>query len=192
MRLVNPDYNDELESLDESKSMGVIWEKLNDFDLATITSFITEDSGRPDNPHKLSLRDNRSRNARLMADLRKKNYGPRRVGGIYTEKNAPKDSRNGLEESFFVVCPKDKPFVEFMDEMIDLAKKYEQESVIVWDHDSNQAYMYGTYNYEEYGLWDTFTAYSFDDIQQEARTIYGKHFFTFVNKNKKPSHTDKK
>ena len=191
MRLVKSDYGDDLESLDESKSMGVIWEKLNDFDLATITSFITEDNpSRSNNPRELPIEINRSRNRQLMSDLRKKNYGPRKVGGIYTEKNAPADSMNGFEESYFVVCPRSKSFTEFMDDMVGLAKKYEQESVIVWDHDEKRAYMYGTNDYERYSLWDEFRAYTFDDIRQRARTIYGKHFFTFVNKDAK-KHTDK-
>ena len=73
-----------------SKSAGIIWNKLTNKDLATITSFITnEDPNRPDAKTELSIEKNRARNRRLMNDLRDKDYGPRPVTGIYVAQNTP-------------------------------------------------------------------------------------------------------
>ena len=177
-----------------SKSAGIIWNKLSNKDLATITSFITnEDPNRPDAKTELSIEENRARNRRLMNDLREKDYGPRPVTGMYVTQNTPAGSESGsdIEESYFVVRPDDISFEDFTNDMINLAKEYEQESVIVWNHIDKIAKMYRTQDYENYKVIDEFRAFAFDDIVQRARTAYGKHFFTFMHGNVKRLMTSK-
>lgn len=75
---------------------------------------------------------NRERNKRLVVDLRSLNYGYTPVIGAYPEEDEEGLPGPIVEEESFIVAPQtDKTNEELRDELVSLAKKYDQDSVVI-------------------------------------------------------------
>mgnify|MGYP003153794403 FL=1 len=94
---------------------------------------------------------NRKNNKDLSAYLLSQGYGIKNVQGSYIEnfKNPEKVPREVKENSFFVTNLKEDP--EFFEQIINLGKRYCQDSVILIPK-GEEAYIYGTNNSQYPGL----------------------------------------
>ena len=94
---------------------------------------------------------NRRNNKDLSAYLLSQGYGIKNVQGSYIEnfKNPEKVPREVKENSFFVTNLKEDP--EFFEQIINLGKRYCQDSVILIPK-GEEAYIYGTNNSQYPGL----------------------------------------
>lgn len=93
---------------------------------------------------------NMENNRELKATLLEKQYGVTKVKGSYIENFMQKNSIEVQEESLFVVNLSDDP--EFVDTIIELGKRYCQDSVLIIPQGGSDAYLHGTNNAEYPGL----------------------------------------
>ena len=131
MELVNLNSTSDL----YESSMSKVHEHLNDHDVAMITSFITSSNDdRIINKEYLSHNQNRKNNKNLAKAIRDLKYSFIRIVGYYSEGDNEEGSEPVREESFFVINPEYRNYTVFAKDMVNLAKKFELESVIVWNH----------------------------------------------------------
>ena len=126
------------ETLEEAarRSLARIWQQMSDgLNHAIMTAFRGENT----------LSQNRNRNMSLMADMRDLGWGFTLVAGGFREKvqdaegNPTGEERDVDEESFFITGGDD---VEtFKKQLLSLARKYNQDAVIVKYHDDPVAHM---------------------------------------------------
>lgn len=183
MRLVNLD---EQRKLYES-SMSRIRQHLEEDDIATITSFITEDNDRRiNNKNRRSKKQNKKTNKELGEFLHYLKYSYVRVKGYYKEEEDERDSEGNpivyppvYEESFFVIKPAGRSLNAFVKDMTNFAKKYEQESVIIWNHETKEAAEYHTRDFQNYEVKRVYAGFSINTVQEIAWTQYKKDWFVF-------------
>jgi len=89
-----------------------------------------------------SFKENLKRSHELKAVLMRKNYGVTQVKGIYVENYLKPNSKEVLEHSFLIVNLNGDP--EFKNFIIELGKKYDQDSVLIIPMGGKGAYLYGT------------------------------------------------
>jgi len=115
--------------------------------IATITAF------RGD----LTKRENEQRNKELSSDLYYLGYGYITVEGHYTYA----DGTEGLEDSYFVINKAGYKFDDFVQDMLSLGRRYEQEAVLTKaPGEDEHAMMYvlsgsGAGTVSDLGLWHT-------------------------------------
>ena len=93
---------------------------------------------------------NMQNNRELKAILLNKKYGVTKVKGSYVENFMEENSIEVQEESLFVVNLSDDE--NFVDTIIELGKKYCQDSVLIIPQGGKGAYLHGTNNAEFPGL----------------------------------------
>ena len=178
------------ETLFES-SMSRLYQHLKTDYIGCITSFVTSSNAdRTDRPIIQSRKANKRSNKQLSRRLQQLGFGFFRVDGAYQEqrdKNDPGSIEVAKEETYFVVCPKSINFENFTNTMIDLAREFEQESVIVWD--TQKGYLFGTEDFRRYEKWLTFTSFSIDKARDAAWTEYKRHWFAFNESDNVESYT---
>lgn len=163
-----------IEILNEA-SMSRIYQHLKTDYVGCITSFITGN-----NPNRIvtnkarSHKENKKANKKLSADLQKLGYGFVRVTGYYQEEGSISPDK---EESYFVICPKGISFENFAKSLVALARKYEQESIVVWN--TRQGWMLATDDFKEYKRVMTFNSFSIDKIREVAWTQFNNNWFMF-------------
>lgn len=168
---------EENEQLNES-SINRILSHLQTNNIATITSYVTSDDDRRTvRKKKQSNNQNKKMNQKLAQDLKRLGYSFTRVDGEYTVRGY---SEPFSEKSFFVICPDGYDLDQFTDDMKNLAKKYEQESVIVWSYVDHEAVLYGTDDFVRYVPWQKFNNFSMKTMKI-AWTKFKNHWFRFVN-----------
>ncbi len=158
-------------------SMSRILEHLDKDNIATITSFITaDDDRRPKNKAALSHKKNKGRSKELGNALMNLGYTYITVDGYYTQEaqNEPV-----YEKSYFVISPKGHSLNQLTKDMINCARDYEQESVIVWSYKEQKARMYETKDYKSYTNTITFNSFDIDKFRDIAWTQYKKNWFKF-------------
>ena len=125
---------------------------------------------------------NKVANADLSADLQRLGYGFTRVDGYYDENCGRDGSVADKERSYYVICPRGISYENFEDSLIALAMKYQQQSVLVWSMDKQKATLWGTEDYEDYDLWETFSSFNTDQSEAIAWTAFKGHELSFSNK----------
>lgn len=172
-----------LERIDESQdlyesSMSRILSHLETNDVATITAFVTGDTeARPTTKKARSNNKNKAENKKLSKDLQKVGYSFTRVVGEYSQRDQDEPVS---EISYFVICPKGYTNDMFTKDMINLARKYEQEAVVIWNHLEHEAVLYGTDDFVRYVPWETFDNFKIDDIESSVWTRHRSHKLTFT------------
>lgn len=85
------------------------------------------------------------RNHKLYSMLMGFNYGVTRIDGTFIENFGNKDLEKEVKENtFFIVNLKNDP--KFIENVINLGKHFCQDSVLIKEKNSEQAYLYGTNN----------------------------------------------
>ena len=160
--------------------MSKVYEHLNDHDVAMITSFITSSNDdRIINKEYLSHNQNRKNNKDLAKAIRDLKYSFIRIVGYYSEGDNEEGSEPVREESFFVINPEYRNYTVFTKDMVNLAKKFEQESVIVWNYNINTATCYETKDFKNYRATEGFKGFSIDKAREYAWTQFKKNWFEF-------------
>ena len=160
-----------------ASSMRRLLSHLDTENVATITAFITSEDERHPTKSKLqTAKQNRAANLDLSQDLNALHYGFSKVDGYYKEQN---NNAPVLERSYFVVCPVNVAYENFRKTLIALARKYEQESVLIWSKDEQKAYLYGTTDDIHYTEWATFTTFNIDKAKEEVWSEFKSHHFVF-------------
>ena len=163
-----------------ASSMSRIVQHTKDSNVATITAFITSDSDdRPTKKKMQSHKQNKAVNSQLSNDLQKLGYGFSKVTGYWDETKSGDPENAVREETFYVICPKVTPYEAFEQSIIALAKKYEQQAVVVWSCEQQKAKLIGTDDYENYDVWGTFSNFNVDVALSEAWTQFKSHNFVF-------------
>lgn len=163
-----------------ASSMSRIIQHTKDSNVATITAFITSDSDdRPTKKRMQSHNQNKVINSQLSRDLQKLGYGFSKVTGYWDETKSGDPNNAVREETFYVICPKVTPYDAFEKSIIALAKKYEQQAVVVWSYEKQEAKLLGTDDYQTYSVWDTFSNFNVDVALSEAWTQFKNHNFVF-------------
>lgn len=145
--------------------------------IGCITSFVTSNnSDRADRPTAQSHKKNKSANKQLSKALQSYGFGFSRVSGAYKEENSDSVAS---EETYFVICPKDMSFDDFTDTLLKLARKFEQESIVVWNGPEKKGYLLGTEDFRKYQTWAKFSSFSINKIRDVAWTEYKRHWFAF-------------
>jgi hypothetical protein len=147
------------EFLINEAGLSKIRQDMSDYDTAFITAFRGDINDKsmcvytPPSEEELSERDkmgkrgesNKRNNKELSASLLSQGYGIKNVQGSYIENfgsiNPEKIPREVKEASFFVTNLKDDP--HFFEEIINLGKRYCQDSVILVPK-GKEGYIYGT------------------------------------------------
>lgn len=160
-----------------ASSMSRIVEHLESDNIATLTSFITgNDERREENKKSLTNNENKKRNKELSKDLKSFGYSFIQVDGAYKQVG---QSDPVKETSYFIICPKGYSLDSFTKDMINLAKKYEQESVIVWSYEDKKARMYETTDFKIYNNSITFNDFGINKAQDIAWTQFKNNWFSF-------------
>jgi hypothetical protein len=156
--------------------------------VAVITSFITSDSDdRPTKQKRKVKSQNKESNDALSRDLQRLAYGFNRVVGYYDENQQGNPTK---EQSFFVICPKSVSYENFADTLIALARKYEQQSVVIWDCESQSAELWGTDDYVTYEKWNTYHSFNIDKITGDAWSKWKKYTIEFPSTKEIESATE--
>ena len=121
---------------------------------AILTSFLNNDERRVSKKKSLEGKSESERIEDLAKDLKYIGYDFIRVDGDYSFEG--ESSGNSVEEvSFFIKSPRGessaKPLIK---DMVNLARKYEQEYFIVWLREEHLALLFGTTDFEHYEFWD--------------------------------------
>lgn len=142
-----------------------------------ITSFVTSDnSDRTDRPTMQSKKKNKASNKQLSKALQSNGFGFYHVAGAYKEENS---NAVASEDSYFVICPEGMEFEDFTEALKRLAKKFEQESIVVWNGPESVGYLLGTTDFRTYKKWATFKSFSINKVRDVAWTEYRNHWFAF-------------
>lgn len=175
--------NNYIKSTEEiyASSMSRLLSHLDTENVATITAFVTsDDSRRSERPNKPSNKANKRANADLSNDLRGLKYGFTKVDGYYREEGLDEPI---LERSYYVICPKSIGYEKFAKSLIALARKYEQQSVLVWSYENQKATLYMTEDYSTYKAVETFNSFNVDGAKDEAWSEFRTHSISFSNVN---------
>lgn len=164
------------EQIKESK-LNRILSHMKNKDIATITAF------RTDPELKFSKKINRERNRKLESELKDLGYaGFIKILGYWDETPDDTNSKPIVEESYIVLNTGSK-FVDFATDMILLCKdvdnkNYDQQAVMIWDHESEKAYLYDNQG----NILSTFNNFVLDNVSQAWSQI-DKHKLTFVEES---------
>lgn len=157
-------------------SLNRVLSHLRDRDIAMITAFRTDPS------LSYSNTENRERNRELETDLNLLGYnGYTKITGYWNETPEIKGSEPVKEESYLVLNL-GSSYTEFVEDMIGLAAKYDQQGVMIWDHDKSVANVYNATG----GVVSTMSSFNLDTVSQGWTQIKGhKIAFTeaITNKN---------
>lgn len=151
-----------------------ILDHLDKHNVAMITAFRTS-TGR-------TAKENKMANADLSSDLQHLGYGFTKVDGYYDENRGTDGSVASKERSYYVICPSGISFENFKKTLIALAKKYQQQSVLIWSVEAQRATLYGTEDYHSYTEWDSFSDFNTDAAEAIAWTAFDGHELSFSNK----------
>lgn len=151
-----------------------IMQHLDKNNVAMITAFRTS-TGRTTKENKLA-------NSELSSDLQRLGYGFTRVDGYYDEDRGKDGSVASKERTYYVICPDGISYDNFEKSLIALAKKYEQQSVLVWSVEAQKATLFGTDDYITYTVWDTYSDFDTDQAEAVAWTAFHGHELSFSNK----------
>lgn len=137
---------------------------MDDKDIAMITAFRTDPKlGR-------TLKENRGKNKQLESDLNTLGYkGYIKVIGYWDETPEDENSLPTAEETFLVLNVGNSSFEDFVEDMVDLAAKYDQQGVLIWNHKTKKANVYD----KSGNITDTFSGFSINDITQGWTQIKG-------------------
>ena len=167
-------------------SMSRIYQHLEEDDIATITAFVTEDNdSRIDFKKSRNLKKNRGANRDLGKVLRSLGYSYIKLIGYYKEEGKKGEDGKVVqlppirEESFFVIKPAGREYKVFVEDMVNMANVFEQESVIVWNHETGVATMYATSDFENYKKALTFKGFKINKVREIAWTQFKKDWFAF-------------
>lgn len=161
-------------------SISRIAEHINSRNLATITAFITsDDPDRPTKKQAQSRKQNRIDNQALGKAIQSCGYGYSHITGYWDEGKSGNPENAVKEETYLVVCSPTTPYEEFEKDIIALAKKYEQQAVVVWDYADHKATLWGSTDYQNYEIWDTFNNFNVDAVLSEAWSQVKNHTFVF-------------
>ena len=118
-------------SISES-GLSRVYRLLSEHECAIITSF--RGNEQPS--------ENKANNRQLKGILLGKEYGVTSIKGFFIEDLNQPTEKSVVEDSFLVVNLRDDP--SFKDIIIKLGKYYKQNSVLLKDKESDNAYLYGT------------------------------------------------
>lgn len=144
-----------VESVEETNlfeaSFSRIHKHLEDTSICIITAYRGLDDNASEEEINNQNRLNKQNNVKLKNDIRALGYGFNSMKGGYVENHGTEDARNVEEHSYFVTDNKNDPEA-FKNSMIELGKKYDQDSVILKIQGRDDVYLYGTNNAEFPGL----------------------------------------
>lgn len=145
-------------------SINRILSHTKDKDIAMITAFRTDPKiGR-------SLTENRIENKKLESDLNLLGYkGYIKVVGYWNETPEVQDATPVAEETFLVLNVGNSSFDDFVEDMVGLAAKYNQQGIIVWNHKENIAKLFDSIG----NVVTTFSSFNIDNIAQGWTQIKG-------------------
>lgn len=117
-------------------SLNRVLSHTKDKDIAMITAF------RTDPKLGYSYNDNFKRNKQLEADLNTLGYkGYVKVVGYWNETPEDPDSKPVKEETFLVLNTGNNSFDEFVKDMTGLQVRYDQQGILIWNHNDQKAYL---------------------------------------------------
>ena len=125
-----------------SSSMSRILQHTKENNIATLTSFITsDDSDRPTKNKAQTKKQNRTSNRDLSSGLQKLLYGFSKISGYWDESGSGDKENASLEETYLIIAPGGQSFEIFEKTILALAKKYEQQGVLIWSCEEQKAYL---------------------------------------------------
>lgn len=149
-----------------------IMSHMKDKDIAMLTAF------RTDPKFGLSKKQNRERNKNLENKLSSMGYrGFTKIVGYYNETPEDKDSVAEAEESY-IVLNTGSSYDDFTADMISLSKDFNQQSIVIWSHENQKAYLLDNQG----NVLQTFNDFSIDNISKGWSNIKG-HNITFVEES---------
>lgn len=161
-----------------ASSMSRILSKAKTNHVATLTAFVTSDDfERPNTTSRQSKTQNKARNRRLSDDLQRLLYGFSRIRGQWAEG----DEDIAEEESYYVICPRTITYEHFEEDMLRLAKIYEQQAVVIWNYELQMGYLYYTDDYKTYKIVETFHSLNVTSEIKEVWSMYKRNKFVFAS-----------
>lgn len=161
-------------------SINRILSHMEDKDMAMITAF------RTDPELGLSNKDNEERNKKLESDLNVLGYkGYTKVIGFWNETPDIPESKPTREETFLVLNVGNRDFNEFLEDMVGLQLRYDQQGIMLWNHEDKKAYLTG----ESGNIVDTLSNFSINDITKGWTQIKG-HKLSFSEAYENVSFSD--
>lgn len=149
-----------------------IMSHMKDKDIAMLTAF------RTDPELGLSKKQNRERNKNLENKLSSMGYrGFTKIIGYYNETPEDKDSVAEAEESY-IILNTGSSYDDFTADMISLSKDFNQQSIVVWNHENQKAYLLDNQG----NILQTFNDFSIDTISKGWSDIKG-HNLTFIEES---------
>lgn len=160
-----------------------VYKHINEHDSAILTGFRAD----PSDTSKCALEElsgpqtNLERNRNIKAFLLSRDYGVTKVDGSYVEDFETPEAIEVKEASLFVVNLHDNP--NFKRDIIELGKKYCQDSVLFIPHGGKGAYLFGTNASEFPGFGKTIEVgnLKFGDEAEFMTRVKGKPFTVSEN-----------
>nr|CAI9751355.1 hypothetical protein DGKKSRWO_DGKKSRWO_CDS_0074 [uncultured phage]CAI9752241.1 hypothetical protein CVNMHQAP_CVNMHQAP_CDS_0074 [uncultured phage] len=161
-------------------SLNRVLSHLNDRDVAMITAFRTDPSLGYSNT------ENIKRNKELESDLRLLGYtGYTKITGYWDETPDVENSEPTKEESYLVLNTGSSS-EEFVDDLVGLANKYDQQGVMIWDHNNKVASVYD----DNKRVLATMSNFNIDTLSQGWTQIKG-HEIAFTEAINSSDFSDK-
>lgn len=149
-----------------------IMSHMKDKDIAMLTAF------RTDPKIGLSKKQNRKRNKNLENKLSSMGYrGFTKIVGYYNETPEDKDSVAVAEESY-IILNTGSSFEDFVTDMTLLSKDFNQQSIVIWSHTNQKAYLLDNQG----NILQTFADFSIDTVSKGWSDIKG-HNLTFIEES---------
>lgn len=149
-----------------------IMSHMKDKDIAMLTAF------RTDPKIGLSKKQNRERNKNLENKLSSMGYrGFTKIVGYYNETPEDKDSAAVAEESY-IILNTGSSFEDFVTDMTLLSKDFNQQSIVIWSHANQKAYLLDNQG----NILQTFADFSIDTVSKGWSDIKG-HNLTFIEES---------
>lgn len=149
-----------------------IMSHMKDKDIAMLTAF------RTDPKIGLSKKQNRERNKNLENKLSSMGYrGFTKIVGYYNETPEDKDSDAVAEESY-IILNTGSSFEDFVTDMTLLSKDFNQQSIVIWSHANQKAYLLDNQG----NILQTFADFSIDTVSKGWSDIKG-HNLTFIEES---------
>lgn len=149
-----------------------IMSHMKDKDIAMLTAF------RTDPKIGLSKKQNRERNKNLENKLSSMGYrGFTKIVGYYNETPEDKDSAAVAEESY-IILNTGSSFEDFVTDMTLLSKDFNQQSIVIWSHANQKAYLLDSQG----NILQTFADFSIDTVSKGWSDIKG-HNLTFIEES---------
>lgn len=149
-----------------------IMSHMEDKDIAMLTAF------RTDPKIGLSKKQNRERNKNLENKLSSMGYrGFTKIVGYYNETPEDKDSVAVAEESY-IILNTGSSFEDFVTDMTLLSKDFNQQSIIIWSHTNQKAYLLD----KQGNIVQTFADFSIDTVSKGWSDIKG-HSLAFIEES---------